>query len=114
MSARELNRAKDNLYHGLLEFNRRWRWTGTDISCPLCDGLQSVIEAGAPFRHFPGCANRGDFAQHPWDQLRTALERLPVLMAAEAAKSQCDLPGAAEKSHCDMASPATSDPGAQS
>lgn len=116
MSARELNQAKQHLYNSLMDFTQRWRWTGTDISCPLCDGLQSVTEAGAPFRHFPHCANRGDFAQHPWEQLRNALERLPVLMASPPAeKSQCDLPGAAEKSHCDL-SPAggsTVDPGAR-
>ena len=82
MSARELNQAKQHLYNSLLAFNQRWVLNGTDISCPECRHVQSVEQAGQPFVHQPACPNRGDFAQHPWDHLRNALERLPVLMAA--------------------------------
>jgi len=81
MSERDFKFAQDCLAEELGKFTEAWELVRTDIHCRDCGAFQSIIHAGLPFEHaHAGCSNQRDFARHPWDELRRAMERLPDLI----------------------------------
>lgn len=77
MSARDRNAAVRRLNSGLEAWSQRWALVAGRVSCVECGCAQKPSEAEIPFSHADGCSQRGDFAQHPWNALATALDDLP-------------------------------------
>ncbi|CZT31678.1 hypothetical protein BTW15_27730 [Pseudomonas syringae pv. tomato] len=79
MSARDRNAARYRLEGGLEFWRERWQLDGTDVVCSACQATQFAREAARPFVHVDGCAQAGDFAQHPRIELRDLLVGLPAV-----------------------------------
>lgn len=81
MSARDRNAARYQLQDGLEFWRERWQLDGADVVCGACQATQGAHEAGKSFAHVDGCAQAGDFAQHPWRELAELLQQLPQVPA---------------------------------
>jgi hypothetical protein len=81
MSARDRNAARYQLQGGLEFWRERWQLDGADVVCGACQATQLAHEAARPFVHVHGCAQAGDFAQHPWRELAELLQQLPQVPA---------------------------------
>jgi hypothetical protein len=81
MSARERNAARYRLEGGLEAWRERWLLAGAEVLCNACQACQFAREADKPFVHVDGCAQAGDFAQHPWRELAELLQQLPQVPA---------------------------------
>lgn len=79
MSARERNAARYRLEEGLEFWHERWVLAGAEVLCSACQACQFAREVHAPFVHVDGCAQAGDFAQHPWRELAELLRELPAV-----------------------------------
>lgn len=81
MSARDRNAARYRLEGGLEFWQERWVLAGTEVLCSACQASQFARHADKPFVHVDGCAQAGDFAQHPWRELAELLQQLPPVSA---------------------------------
>lgn len=77
LSAKERNAARYRLEDGLEAWGQRWELLGHTVRCQHCHAMQRASKAPLPFSHADGCANTGEFAQHPWRDLAQLLEQLP-------------------------------------
>lgn len=77
LSAKERNAARYRLEDGLEAWGQRWELLGHTVRCQHCHAMQRAGKAAVPFAHAQGCANTGDFAQHPWCDLGDLLAQLP-------------------------------------
>lgn len=77
LSAKERNAARYRLEDGLEAWMQRWELLGHTVRCQHCHAMQRAGKSTQAFSHASGCANTGEFAQHPWRELGELLEQLP-------------------------------------